>query len=141
KYPKIDSETLDQVLLLSLGRSGRALQLLGNPEMFQEVRDLYRHIQFLDEKAGFATRFQSMHELAQNPEKLKTFLTLLSHYFREKMLRSPAAEECAHAVDIIEKTHRTIDLLAGNVNERLALEYIMLGLRAPSKTAASGLKV
>lgn len=128
EYPEADNETLDQVIILSLGRSGRALQLLKNPEMFQDLRDLYRHIQFLDEKAGAATRMLSMGEMSKDPQKIKTFLALLTHYIRQKLLSAKTPDEKHHAISTIEEIHRVIDLMARNVNPRLLLENIMISL-------------
>jgi DNA polymerase-3 subunit delta' len=128
EYPETDDETLNQVILLSLGRSGRALQLLKNPEVFQDLRDLYRQIQFLGEKAQIATRILTVAEISQNPQKIKTFLALLTHYVRQKLLSSKTPEEKQHAVATIEEIHRVIDLLARNVNPRLLLENIMISL-------------
>lgn len=128
EYPQADMETLDQVILLSLGRSGRALQLLKNPEMFQELRDLYRHIQFLDEKASVATRMLSAQEISQDPQKMKTFLALLTHYVRQKLLTAKTADGKKRAISGISEIHRVIDLAGRNVNPRLLLENIMMTL-------------
>lgn len=128
EYPEAEAETLNQVILLSLGRSGRALQLLKNPEMFQDLRDLYRHIQFLDEKASVATRMLSAQEISQDPQKMKTFLALLTHYVRQKLLAARTAEEKKRAISGINEIHRVIDLAGRNVNPRLLLENIMISL-------------
>lgn len=127
-YPNIDQETLNQAIILSLGRSGRAIQLLNNPEMFQELHEMYDKIKFLDEKAGAATRMLEMQELAQDPQRTKTFLALLTHYFRQKMLNSKLAPERIRAMNVISAIHRGIDLLARNINTRLLLENIILSL-------------
>lgn len=128
RFPGAAQDTIDQVILLSLGRSGRAIQLMTNPEKFQEVRDLYRHIQFLDENATKATRILSAQELAVNPQKMRSFLSLLVHHFRRKMLQEKSSEKKAHEVHIIEEIHRVIDLLSKNVNPRVLLEHIMIQL-------------
>lgn len=126
EFPDADRETLDQVILLSLGRSGRALQLLKNPQMFQELRETYQHIQFLGEKASAATRILAAQPLSQDPQKIKTFLALLTHYLRQKMFQSKTPEEKQHAMVGIEEIHRAIDLMDRNVNPRLLLEHIMI---------------
>ena len=50
KFPEVDDETLNEIIFLSLGRCGKALKLLNNPELFAEQRELYRLIPFLQEK-------------------------------------------------------------------------------------------
>lgn len=128
EYPNITDETLNQVILLSLGRSGRALQLLNNPEMFEELREIYRQIEFFDEKADIASRMMAAQSFATDPKQIKTFLSLLAHYLRQKMLQEIRLEERGRAIKNIEKIHSIIELLARNVNPRLLLEDIMLSL-------------
>lgn len=128
QFPAADDETLDQVLLLSLGRSGKAIQLLSSPEIFQELRDLYRHIQFLDEKASPAARLMAMHLLYQDPRKTKTFMSLLIHYFRRKMFAEKTHAGRLDAIRILINTHKTLNLYDRNINQRLLLENLMLQL-------------
>lgn len=124
RYPQIDDETLDQVLLLSLGRSGRAIQLISQPEIFQELRELYRHIQFLQETASASTRILAANEISRDEQKLKLFLSLLAHYYRKKLLE----EKSENRIHTIEAIHRALDLLGRNVNTRLILEHLMMQL-------------
>ncbi|MEK7171754.1 MAG: hypothetical protein AAB739_02480 [Patescibacteria group bacterium] len=126
RYPDTEDEVLDQVLLLSLGRSGTAIQLLSKPETFQELRGIYRNIQFLDEKASVSARLTSMQELSKTPEKINTFLSLLVYFFRQKMLKTNSFEEKMRAANIIKETQRAMNLMERNVNPRLLLENIML---------------
>jgi DNA polymerase-3 subunit delta' len=128
QYPDIDEVTLRQVILLSLGRSGRALQLLANPEMFEELRDVYSQIEFLNDKAGIASRFMSMEKLPADPKKMKTFLALLTHYLRQKMMDAKDVKEADAKIHLIEEIHRMIDMQNFNVNPRMLLENIMLSL-------------
>lgn len=128
EYPGIDEEMLNQVILLSLGRSGRALQLLKDPEKFQELKETYQKIQFLESKASMATRFLEIPALTEDPFKLKSFLSLLTHFMRQKMLAAENYETQTRSIRILQEIHRTIDLLARNVNPRLLLENIMLNL-------------
>lgn len=126
RYSDVEDEVLDQVLLLSLGRSGTAIQLLSKPETFQELREIYRNIQFLDEKASVSARLSGMQELSKNPEKMNTFLSLLVYFFRQKMLKANSFKDKMRAADIIKETQRAMNLMERNVNPRLLLENIML---------------
>lgn len=127
-FPMVDDETLEEVLLLSLGRSGKAIQLLSNPEAFKELHDLYHHIQFLDEKAGIGSRLISMQEIGKDPQRTKTFLSLMAHYFRYKLFNEQSPEKQAYTIKILEEIHRVIDLLNRNINPVLLLENLMLQL-------------
>ncbi|MBI4994547.1 hypothetical protein HZC21_02790 [Candidatus Peregrinibacteria bacterium] len=126
RYPDADNEMLDQVLLLSLGRSGTAIQLLSNPEAFQRLREIYRNIQFLDEEGSISTRISAMQELSKDPQKTKTFLALLVHFYRRKMLNTGSPENKKRAANVIKEIHRVMNLMERNVNPRLLLENIML---------------
>lgn len=130
RYPELEKETLDQILLLSLGRSGRALALLSNAELFRELRETYREIQFLDEKAALSTRLIAMHDISADEQKLHTFLTLLALYFRHMMLTSQIYPTRMRALRILEHIHRTSGLLRRNINTRLVMEHLMLNWSA-----------
>lgn len=123
-HPDVNSALLDQIILLSLGRSGKAIQLLTNPDAFKELHDLYTHIQFLEGKASLSTRMLAAQELAQNPQKIKTFLALLTHHLRTRMLQG----ESASSIFSIQKIHEALELLSRNVNPRLLIEKIMLSI-------------
>lgn len=128
QYPEVDDETLDHVLLLSLGRSGSAIKLLSNPEQFQDLKDLYRHIQFLETQASPGSRIVAMQELSKDSQRVKSFLSLLIHHFRRSLLEQKSVDEKMRALGILKEIHRTLDLLSRNVNPRLLLENIMLQL-------------
>lgn len=127
-YQDADEETLHQVVLLSLGRSGRAIQLLSDPEKFKELRDFYNHIQFLEEKASPAVRIIAMQQLSQDPQRIKTFLSLLVHYVRHKMFQEKSFEKRMAFIKTLEEIHNVINLMGRNINPRLLLEHIMLQL-------------
>jgi hypothetical protein len=127
-FPEADGDMLDQVLLLSLGRSGKAIQLMREPEAFQEVRDLYRLIEFLDEKATLAARLSTVTDFSQDASKMRAFLSLFVHYFRRKMFSGSTFEQKSAAIRIIEEIHRVVNLANRNINPRLLLENLMLQL-------------
>lgn len=126
RYPDVSNEMLNQVLLLSLGRSGTAIQLLSMPEEFQQLHEIYSNIQFLDEKGSISTRISAMQELSKDPRKIKTFLSLLVHFYRQKMLNEKSPAKKMDVANIIKEIHRVINLIDRNVNPRLLLENIML---------------
>jgi len=127
-FPEVTDELIAQVLFLSLGRSGKAIQLLRSPEVFKELLDLYHQIEFLDEKASVATRFSAVNEIAKDPGKLKSFMSLLIYYFRKKMFEQTDYARKQAAMETLKEIHNVINLLSRNVNQKLALEYLMLKL-------------
>ena len=127
-FPNIAEDLIDQVLFLSLGRSGKAIQLLNSPEVFHELLELYHQIEFLSEKASVATRFMAMQDLLKDPQKTKNFLSLLVYYFRRKMFEQKTFEEKCAAIHTLKEIQHAIILLARNVNQRLVMENLMLQL-------------
>ncbi|PIQ78366.1 hypothetical protein COV82_01225 [Candidatus Peregrinibacteria bacterium CG11_big_fil_rev_8_21_14_0_20_46_8] len=129
-FPEIDSELRANALFLSQGRSGHAIQLLQNPEALQELLDMYRHIQFLDENASIATRMNTVQDLVKEKEtnKLETFLPLCAHYFRQKMLSTKNSAVQLKTIAILKQLDSITELMQRNVNTRLLLEHFMLSL-------------
>lgn len=126
QHPEIDETLLDKVILLSLGRSGKALQLINEPEKLKELSDLYTRIQFLDEQASLATRMLAAQEISADPRRLEIFLSLLTVYLRARLLRETASAKREKIISIIETVARIKYLMESNVNPRLALEHLML---------------
>lgn len=127
-YPEATDELLDQVVLLSLGRSGVALQLISQPETFNEFSELYRQIEFLVEKASLASRIMAIQTLLQDEKRMALFLSLLTCYLRRKMLLAPSWEKRKRALTPLLKIHEVYTLLPRNVNPRLLAENIMIHL-------------
>lgn len=127
-YPTVDEDTLNQALLLSLGRSGKAIQLLSEPETLRELLEFYRQIQFLDAKASLATRFIAVQKLIEDPVRIKMFLSLLIYHLRRKIFQEKTFAAKKRAIEAVENIHRASNLLARNINPRLLLENIMLQL-------------
>lgn len=121
--PDLSEDLLGQIITLSLGRSGKAIQLLEDPEMFTSLRDLYAQIRFLDEKASIVTRMLAVQEIAADPQTTRTFLALMTHYYRQKMLAGTT-----DAIITITEIQKVLDMMNHNVNPRLLLENIMIRL-------------
>ena len=128
KFPEVDDETLNEIIFLSLGRCGKALKLLNNPELFAEQRELYRLIPFLQEKATPATRFMTIQEFTKDPKKLHTFLELLTNYLRRSMLTKPTLEGKKSDSELLQKVSTAMNLIDRNINTRLVMEDLMLHL-------------
>lgn len=128
KFPEVDSETVNQIIYLSLGRSGRAIKLLSEPETFRDFKELYTHIEFLETKASMATRIVAMQALAQDEPKMNFFLSLLVHHMRRKMLEAKTFSQRTHCVKMAEEITKSMALIDRNINSRLVLEKLMTHL-------------
>lgn len=128
QHTEVNEETLNQAIMLSLGRSGSAIKLLSDPEMFSELKNFYSQIQFLTDKGTISSRITAVKEISADPQRTKLFLSLLANYLRHKMLASDDCVQNIRLIRIIEKIHEALDLMSRNVNQRLLLENIMIQL-------------
>lgn len=128
RYPEADASAIREVILLSMGRSGRAIQLMDDPVAFREIHELYANVKFFAEKAGIATRLTAMQEIAKEPGKTENFLALLTHYLRDSLLNSASVAERKRALAVIDKIHMAFKHIEHNVSPRFLLENIMLSL-------------
>jgi DNA polymerase III subunit delta' len=123
-YPDVEESLIKEVSLFSLGRTGKALQLMENPDVLSDYIKIYNDIQnFLDHK-NIVDRFLYVEDLLSEAVKIEVFLNLLKNVLRSKILeRDSGFEKYLQTIDKIEET---LELLAKNVNARLALENLML---------------
>ncbi|PJC37294.1 hypothetical protein CO046_01400 [Candidatus Peregrinibacteria bacterium CG_4_9_14_0_2_um_filter_53_11] len=127
RFPEVDEDTLIRVIGLSLGMSGRAIELLEDQDHLLEIKDLYEEINFLYTSATTAKRMTQIQELAKDPQRLRNFLDLFTTYLHQQLHGTsgdPAAQ--AHVITLLEATHRVNHLLERNVNPRLLLEELMI---------------
>lgn len=132
-YPESEAETLETVTMLSLGKTGKAVHLMEHPESLAEYLKIYHDIQNFLTYRSVVDRFIYIEEMANDPKKIETFMNILTHVMRSKMLERaahPARHESLNSLDGSTKALSKIDeaamLLKKNVNVRLVLENLML---------------
>jgi DNA polymerase-3 subunit delta' len=140
---------LEEIIRLSFGRPGRAVDFITDPKELEkwqtEIKDLSRAV-----SGGLGERFKYVKNISEG-KKIEEILEIWSFYFRGLMLEalkgkenagfeaagSPKAFEfsktktnpysLAKIVGIIKKIQQLVYVLsATNVNEKLALEALML---------------
>lgn len=129
QFPHIDESTIEYCINLSEDRSGRAINLLSDPEEFQALRDKYKEIEFHYEKKDFIRYYKNIGEMSKDAASTKQFLRLLTHFLRTRLLfsqtpRSP--QESEKLLQSIERIHRAERLIEQNINARLVLEDILI---------------
>lgn len=124
-YPNCDEKTISQVSLFSLGKTGKAIQLMNNPDVLANYLKVYHDAQnFIDHK-NIADRFAYVEELLRDEKMVELFLDILTHILRSKMLERERLKHCIAMLDSISEASA---LLKKNVNDRLVLENLMLSL-------------
>lgn len=125
-YPDHDEETIKQVSLFSLGKTGKAIHLMENPDSLANYLKVYRDVQnFLDHR-NLADRFSYVEDVAGDKKQIEVFLDILMHVLRSKMLEGD--KETKKHVNTLSKIEEAGILLKKNINTRLVLENLMLSL-------------
>ena len=129
KYPETDEEKIDQVARLSLGRTGQAIDLMDEQDKFAESLKLYKDISHLLETPNIVERFSYVEGLLENEKAMDSFLNIMTHVLRNRMLESDTAQnnlDTQKLMDMIASVQEAKVLIGKNVNARLTLENLML---------------
>jgi len=128
----ISENKAKELASLSLGRPGRAINFLLNPQSLENQKKKIKElIKILNSDLAF--RFQYARDLTKEPQKLKEILDIWLSYFRDNLLtnlnsqqRLSTLKKLKNILRLIQNTNFLISTT--NVNPRLALEILMLEL-------------
>lgn len=123
-YADRDQETLETVSMLSMGKTGKAVHLMEHPESLAEYLKIYRDIQNFLSYRSVVERFSYIEEMVEDTKKIETFMNILTHVMRSKMLG--LKEDSTNHAKALSKIDEAAMLLKQNVNVRLVLENLML---------------
>lgn len=125
-YPNCDEETIKQVGLFSMGKTGMAVHLMENPDSLANHIEVYHRVQNFLERRNVADRFSYVEELteAEEPDRIDIFFNMLSSVLRSKILEG-SPQTNSH-IKTLSKIGEAGMLLKKNVNSRLVLENLML---------------
>lgn len=127
-YPMADEETIHKVSLFSLGQTGKAINLMENPDALAKHLAVYHLVQnFLQSKSVY-DRFSFVDGLLLEEHDIKLFLDILTNVLRTKLLGDDGDESAFRLLLEIEKANMW---LRTNVNDRLILENLMLKICGP----------
>ena len=129
-----DSSDMEEIIQIAQGRPGLAINLMKNPTMLNEQRNLYNQIEFFLKKNDLAQKFMFVENLAGESEQLGVFFDAFSRYLRklfyEYLAQSDhplksrySLEDITNLFESLEKTRYLIDR---NTNKKLALENFFL---------------
>lgn len=125
-YPGSDENTINMVSLFSLGKTGKAVHLMENPDSLANYLKIYHDVQNFLAYRNLADRFSYVENLAAEPDQIETFLNIMSHVLRSKVLENDSmADKHLQTLCVINES---ASLLKKNVNTRLVLENLMLVL-------------
>ncbi len=122
-YPEAEEETMTKVGLFSMGKTGKAIDLMESPEKLAQYMKIYHDIENFLHHRNVAERFGYMETLLEEGENLEIFFNLLIHVLRSRILDGER-----RYIETVVKAEEACALLSRNVNSRLVLENLMLAL-------------
>lgn len=129
-YPEADEETVHKVSLFSLGQTGKALNLMENPDSLARHMEIYHLVQNFLQSKSIYDRFSFVDTLLLQEHDLQLFLGILTNVVRTKMLEGDAAVAASH-LELLNEIEKANMWLKTNVNDRLILENLMLKICGP----------
>ncbi|MBI5753928.1 DNA polymerase III subunit [Candidatus Peregrinibacteria bacterium] len=125
-YPKSEAETIETVSLLSLGKTGKAVHLMEHPDSLANYLKTYHDIQNFLAYRSVSERFSYIEEMLEDPLRIETFMNILTHVLRSKMLEPGRQGGGKIYAKALSKIDEAAMLLRQNINVRLVLENLML---------------
>ena len=130
KFPESDAETVGDVARLALGKSGRAFDLMDQPEELAYHLKLYRDVQSILKIEDVVEKFRYADELAEDEKKRRNFLNTMMHVLRGQLLEGGAAGggsvDRERVIRLISDVENAKSSLKQNVNSKLVLENLLL---------------
>jgi len=139
--PKINKEDLNQIIRLSNGHPGLAIQYIRNQELFKKQNNLITHLENLL-RSNINDRYKYAEEMSKNIIDTQKTLSYWLFWFRDLLLLSVNCHKLTiynniekynkcyslpKLKEIIEKIKETKNILNNSsFNARLALEVLML---------------
>ncbi len=123
-YPEQDDETIATVSVFSMGKTGKAVQLMESPEVLANYLKIYHGVQNFLQHRNIVDRFSYIEELSLVDGQVEIFLRILTHVLRSKLLEG--ANGRGKYIKTLSKIDEAGMLLKKNVNAKLVLENLML---------------
>jgi DNA polymerase III subunit delta' len=133
-YPLAETDMLEQVALYALGRPGRAVKFMAEPELLEEARKMYNEIGAFVKKPdrmaefAYAEQIASMMKERESDKPLNDFLDTFTAVLRDKMLEQDDGAARTKTLRLLGEVQQSRDLVKRNVNTKLLLENLMLQL-------------
>ncbi len=119
-------DKIEEILEISLGRPGQAINFLEHPEVLEERRNMIKELIKI-QRSPLSVRFQYVKELTERPD-LSGVLEIWLSYFRNRLVKGESPD-IKRLCEVLEELQRTIFLLSTtNANRKLALEIMVMSL-------------
>jgi DNA polymerase-3 subunit delta' len=133
RYPEKNTQELEALTSLALGKPGKVIQLAENDELFRNYKKMYEELILLMDKEDRVERFLYVATMIKEELPYDDFFQVFLAVARQELLKLSAQNELDEGlvkkrVKLILDLQKTADLLQRNINARLALENLMLAL-------------
>ena len=130
--PDMDEEMIHMMAGFSMGRSGRAMEFLNDPDYFRFYQDMYQQITHLLDRSTTTERMMYAATVAEDDEHRTAFFELFSHILRGLILEKIKGHEVPYRFDqlfdMVESLNQARFEVDHNVNARVALEKLMMNV-------------
>lgn len=130
--PDLDENTARMMSAFAMGKPGRALIFLKDPDRFRWYQDMYHQIGRFFEKSSITDRMVYVETLLKDPDAMTAFLELFAHVSRGLLMKKLEGGQIPYSFDqlfaILEYLKEARFELEHNVNQRLVLENLMTKL-------------
>lgn len=126
----LDSSTLEMMAAFSMGRPGRAMKFLNDPEQFRFYQDIYHQIVKFLERSTMTERMVYSDEIAKDPAMLEAFFELFAQVVRGFMLRKIKGDRIHYTFEqlfaMVGYLNQARFELDHNLNAKMVVENLML---------------
>lgn len=127
KQKKVPKENIKQIVELSLGRPGKAINFLQDSGRLEERKKKIEKLRRISD-SPLSLRFKYVKGLSQEQDLRETLNTWL-FYFRKSLISGKSGQNLLKIKNILDAIQETIFVISTtNANPRLALEILMMKL-------------
>ncbi len=128
--PNLDPKMVQLISAYAMGKPGRAMVFLNDPDRFRFYQDMHHQIAKFLERSTKTDRMMYVDALLKEPEKVPVFLELFLYVVRRLVFKKIEGAQISYSFedlfDLVRRLGQAQFELDHNVNSRLALENLLL---------------
>ncbi|MFH0775997.1 MAG: hypothetical protein V1936_00080 [Patescibacteria group bacterium] len=132
QFPNLTELERIRVVNFAMGKPIRAQKLAADPTVFREFKEYFEQLKNLLERPNLAEKLAFAEKVSVNDAEVAKFLEAFAYFLRSFLLtraKNPVANSRyspQKLVELIRRLDATRELVAKNVNSRLAVENLLL---------------
>jgi DNA polymerase-3 subunit delta' len=125
-----DESTLEMMAAFSMGRPGRAMKFVEDPDHFRYYQDIYQNVVKMFQRSTVTERMVYAEEVAKDPQMIESFLEIYVHVVRGFIMRKLKGDQIPYPFEalfaMVEHLNQARFELDHNLNARMVLENLMM---------------